>query len=128
MKKEKTLATMTVHEQTKEIVKTLPPFSATEWKQVEEDLVKFLDENSSTKNFMLLSNEIRYYTIFKVENVLLTTVGMAEKMMKFINKDEFLKSLGKIKVFKKTETGEMEIWIGETHFLLFDVDSFFVSI
>lgn len=127
MKEEKVLATMTLHEQTKEIVKDLPPFTKAEWEEIRSDLSSFVF-GSPGKVFMLLSNEIRYYTLFEVETRMITQWGIADRIIKFIREDEFLKTLGTVKVFKRTGNGEMEIWIGETHFLLFEADSFFVKI
>lgn len=40
----------------------------------------------------------------------------------------FLRELGELKVLKRTGEDELEIWIGEVPFILFDADSFFVLV
>ena len=91
-----------------------------------EDLERFIEEHRSTKNFFLLSNELRYYTIFRRDSAITTSKGSSANVMAFLIGDAFLKGLGKLKVFKRTDRDEIEIWIGETYFLFFDADSFFV--
>ena len=112
----------------KSIVESLPNFTKKELQQVREDLINFLENQNKTKNFMLLSNEIRYYTIFQKTSAVITATGMGDKILSFLNNDSFLKELGRLKVLKRTGENEIEIWLGATPFLLFDADSFFVSI
>lgn len=124
----KTKAKMTQFEFTQNIVKNLPPLTKTESEEIKQDLAMFVLEHAGTKNFMLLSNEIRYYTIFNRKTLLFRPEGVAEKLLNFIETDGFLSELGKLKVLKRTDDDEIEIWIGETHFLFFDADSFFVPL
>lgn len=112
----------------RQIVKNLPGFTKQELKEVTADLALYIEENSATKNFLLLSNEIRYYTIFRRDNILSTSEGVAKKLIRFFTKDSFLSSLGELKVLKRDDNGFISIWIGETFFLLFDADRFFVSV
>lgn len=120
---------MTVAEQDKEIIKKLPSFTKAEIEDVKKDLTDYLAERTHIDHLMLLSNEIRYFTIFKREVIALkTNKGRADELFNFLTKDVFLKTLGELKVLKRTGEGEIEIWIGETPFVLFEADSFFVPI
>lgn len=117
---------MTKYEIDKGIIKDLPPFTEKEMEDVMEDLVSFLKENSRTKHFLLLSNEINYFTVL-VKKPLYTAQYSADNIINFLTGNSFMKDLGGLKVFKRT--GEtMEIWIGETHFRLFDADQMFVEV
>ena len=113
-------------EQDKSIIAQFPAFTKEEIKEVKEDVKNYFRERPKVKYFMLLSNELNYYTIFSKETVISTPVGHAEKLVNFLLEDDFLKTLGDLKVLKRTGNDELEIWIGETPFLLFDADSFFV--
>ena len=115
-------------EQEKSIVKGLPSFTQEEFEMVREDLIKYFEERSKVKNFMLLSNELRYYTIFSKTIALTTAIGAADRVLTFLRNDSFLTELGELKVLKRTGEDEIEIWIGETPFVLFNADSFFVAI
>lgn len=118
---------MKMHEQTASICKNLKPFTKEEMKLNLKDLTQYLHENSQTKYFMLLSNKINYYTIFVKSNNLLQNEHMAKTILDFLNNDSFLNELGEMKVFKRTDGNEIEIWLGETYFLLFPADSFFIE-
>jgi len=120
--------TLKKFEQERYIVKNLPPFTKEEFEMVREDMIKYFEERPKVKNFMLLSNELRYYTIFSRTTAITTAVGAADKVLTFLQNDSFLTKLGELKVLKRTGKDEIEIWIGETPFLLFDADSFFVEI
>ena len=115
-------------EQERSIVKDLPPFTQEEFKMVREDLIKYFEERPKVKNFMLLSNELRYYTIFSRTTAITTARGAADRVLTFLQNDSFLSELGELKVLKRTGEDEIEIWIGETPFVLFNADSFFVAI
>ena len=110
------------------IVKNLAPANKEEIKDMRDDIADFIENRIKTENFMLLSNELRYYTLFKMKSLVLTPEGKADKLIEFITEDKFLKTLGKLKVLKRNYSGDIEIWIGETYFLFFDADSFFVEI
>jgi len=110
------------------IVKDLPSFTQEEFKMVREDLIKYFEERPKVKNFMLLSNELRYYTIFSRTTAITTAREAADRVLTFLQNDSFLTELGELKVLKRTGKDEIEIWIGETPFLLFNADSFFVEI
>jgi len=115
-------------EQERYIIKNLPPFTKEELEMVREDMTKYFEERPKVKYFMLLSNELRYYTIFSRTTAITTARGVADKILTFLQNDSFLTKLGELKVLKRTGEDEIEIWIGETPFLLFDADSFFVEI
>ena len=115
-------------EQERYIIKNLPPFTKEELEMVREDMTKYFEERPKVKNFMLLSNELRYYTIFSRTTAITTARGVADRVLAFLQNDSFLTELGELKVLKRTGEDEIEIWIGETPFLLFDADSFFVEI
>lgn len=110
------------------IIKNLSPANREEIENMKKDIADFIEGLGELENLMLLSNELRYYTLFKMTSKLLTPQGKAEKLMRFLREDKFLKNLGKLKVLKRSIGGNIEIWIGETYFLLFDADSFFVEI
>ncbi len=114
-------------EQERNIVKNLPPFTQEEFEMVRDDLIKYFEERPKVKNFMLLSNEIRYYTIFSKRTAMTTAVEAADRVLTFLRNDRFLTGLGELKVLKRTGEDEIEIWIGDTPFLLFNADSFFVT-
>ena len=117
-------------EQDRSIIKNLPSFTIEEFQEVREDVIKYFKERPKVKNFMLLSNELRYYTIFQRNNLSIKTSDYtdADKVLTFLNNDSFLKEVGELKVLKRTGADELEIWIGETPFVLFNADSFFVAI
>lgn len=115
-------------EHERNIIKNLPPFTKEEFEMVREDMIKYFEERPKVKNFMLLSNELRYYTIFSRTTAITTAVKAADKVLTFLQNDSFLTKLGELKVLKRTGKDEIEIWIGEIPFLLFDADSFFVEI
>ena len=115
-------------EQDKSIVSQFPPFTREEIQEVKKDVTEYFRERPKVKYFMLLSNELKYYTIFEKGTALSTPVGHAEKFVSFLVDDDFLNTLGELKVLKRTGDDELEIWIGETPFLLFDADSFFVQL
>ena len=100
-------------EQDRSIIKNLPPFTIEEFQEVREDVIKYFEERPKVKNFMLLSNELRYYTIFQRSNALVTASGYADRVLTFLNNDSFLRELGELKVLKRTGEDELEIWIGE---------------
>ena len=120
--------TLKKFEQERNIIKDLPPFTQEEFEMVREDLIKYFEERPKVKNFMLLSNELRYYTIFSKTTAIVTAVGAADRVLTFLRNDSFLTELGELKVLKRTGEDEIEIWIGETPFVLFNADSFFVII
>lgn len=115
-------------EQDKNIIKNLPPFTLEEFQEVREDVIKYFEERPKVKNFMLLSNELRYYTIFQRSSALVTASGYADGVLTFLNNDKFLREIGDLKVLKRTGEDELEIWIGEVPFILFNADSFFVLV
>ena len=115
-------------EQDKNIIKNLPPFTIEELQEVREDVIKYFEERPKVKNFMLLSNELRYYTIFQRSSALVTASGYADRVLTFLNNDKFLREIGDLKVLKRTGEDELEIWIGEVPFILFNADSFFVLV
>lgn len=88
-------------EQDRSIIKNLPPFTIEEFQEVREDVIKYFEERPKVKNFMLLSNELRYYTIFQRSNALVTASGYADRILTFLNNDSFFKGIGRIKSFKK---------------------------
>jgi hypothetical protein len=120
--------TLKKFEQERNIVRDLPPFTQEEFEMVRDDLIKYFEERPKVKNFMLLSNELRYYTIFSRTTAITTAREAADRVLTFLQNDSFLTELGELKVLKRTGEDEIEIWIGETPFLLFDADSFFVEI
>lgn len=120
---------MTKAEKDRLVVEKLPPFTAEEIKEVKEDLERYFTEFKETEHFMLLSHEGNYYTIFKKEkNALKTELGRANDLLDFLMNDSYLKTLGKLKVAKRTGNGYMEFWLDSNVFLLFDADGFFVEI
>jgi len=119
--------TLKKFEQERNIVRDLPPFTQEEFEMVRDDLIKYFEERPKVKNFMLLSNELRYYTIFSKTIAITTAVEAADRVLTFLRNDRFLTGLGELKVLKRTGEDEIEIWIGETPFLLFNADSFFVT-
>lgn len=119
--------TLKKFEQERNIVRDLPPFTQEEFEMVRKDLIKYFEERPKVKNFMLLSNELRYYTIFSKTTTITTAVGAADKVLTFLRNDSFLTRLGELKVLKRTGEDEIEIWVGETPFVLFNADSFFVA-
>lgn len=119
--------TLKKFEQERNIVRDLPPFTQEEFEMVRKDLIKYFEERPKVKNFMLLSNELRYYTIFSKTTTITTAVEAADKVLTFLRNDSFLTRLGELKVLKRTGEDEIEIWVGETPFVLFNADSFFVA-
>lgn len=117
--------TLKKFEQERDIVKNLPSFTQEEFEMVRDDLIKYFEERPKAKNFMLLSNELRYYTIFSKTTAI--AAWAADRVLTFLRNDSFLTKLGELKVLKRTGEDEIEIWIGETPFVLFNADSFFVA-
>lgn len=119
---------LTVYEQDKKIVKDLPPFDKRELGFVYEDLVDFIKEHEETTYFMLNSKKLSYYTIFKWKSSIARPELVAKEIIDFILNDSYLTTLGELKVFRRHSEGTIEIWIGETHFMLFTADDFFIVI
>ena len=87
-----------------------------------------LNQEAPYRYLMLLCNELRYYTIFEV-SALTTTSGAAQQIVKFIETDSFLKTVGRLKLIEADGNPYLvEIWIGDKHFGLFPCDSIVVKI
>ena len=119
---------MNIYQWDKNAAASMPAMSYTQMLDKKPIIVKFLKQFDNIKHIMLLSNELRYYTIFDItaepiiDNVVL-------KLLKFLKNDTFLKTLGKTKYIDIDETeSHIEIWIGEERFALFPCDSFVVPI
>ena len=92
------------------------------------DIEEFLKTKAPYRYLMLLCNELRYYTIFEV-SALTTTSGTAQQIVKFIETDSFLKTVGRLKLIEADGNPDLvEIWIGDKHFGLFPCDTFVVKI
>lgn len=115
---------MTKHELDKIAARALNPLSQTEINLMVDPVA---EELKNATYIMLLSKEISYYTIFKVHP--LTGIKTAvKKIFSFIQTDSFLtKEIGSL-VHIETNDQFTEIWIGETHFALFECSSFIVNI
>ena len=64
-------------------------------------MTKYFEERPKEKNFMLLSNELRYYTIFSKTTAITTARGAADRILTFLQNDSFLTKLGELKSAKK---------------------------
>jgi len=116
----------------KDIAKKLPKLGVKEMQESHNTILEYLnkerDEGGLPVNIMLMSKDLSYYTIFK-KSPLQTAVGIATEIMKFLNKDEYLKTLGDLVDVDTNEQGSLvEIWIGSNHFGLFSCDFMFVEL
>ena len=121
------MSDLTKYEYEKQIAKSLPALDDYNLVIASKNIAKFLDENKNAKYLMLLSDELRYYTIFNIDNKVKLIKGIAEDILRFLQRDSFLGGIGKLKLIEVNED-HIEIWIGETYFSLFVADSFFVNI
>jgi len=89
------------------------------------EIEKFIVNSGKPSLLMLLSNELRYYTSFKVKNNDLTKAATA--IVEFIETEEFFINLGELKLVDDGES-HLEIWVGDKFFALFNYDPFIVEI
>lgn len=112
----------------KGVANSLPALNQEALKQGIIDIEEFLKTKTPYRYLMLLCNELRYYTIFEV-SALTTTSGAAQQIVKFIETDSFLKTVGRLKLIEADGNPDLvEIWIGDKHFGLFPCDTFVVKI
>lgn len=117
---------MTKNELDKQTAKALPVLSPIEISAAIESNYNFIADNES-KNYMLWSKEISYFTIFEM-NKNKNEKENFQEIVNFISTDNFLtKEIGFLKLIETNENF-IEVWIGETHFALFPCDDFFVTI
>ena len=88
----------------------------TNLKEDKEEMNKVLKEylvRKKSKYYMLLSNEMHYYTIFDVHSKKYNIYDLADKIIKEIG--ECFENLGTVASCELTEDKEaIEIWIGKT--------------
>ena len=107
------------------IVSKLKPMTAEEKAYSASEIAGYIDRVGNPKNLMLLSNELRYFTIFK--NV--SRKNFAKKIFEFIDTDPFLQTIGEVKLIDADkDLSHVEVWIGNTFFALFDCDSLMVEL
>jgi len=115
------------HEVNKSMAFEMKPMNSQEINIGKSIIAEFLDKDLSFGYVMLLCKELSYYTIFKKQSLMLTTKGFADQVIRFIEKDSYMKTLGKLK-YVDISDNYIEIWVGEYHFGLFNCDSFIVPL
>ncbi len=126
--KQEVPTTITKNQLDKNVANSLPALNEKTLIQGIYDIEAFLKKKAPYQYLMLLCNELRYYTIFKT-TIVSTTMGTANKIVNFLKDDEFLNSIGKLKLIEADGNPDLvEIWIGDKHFGLFPCDTFVVDI
>lgn len=108
---------VSLHDLNKTIISNFPKLSEEAIKNAKRDIRKWIS-NSNNSYYMLLSNEKRDYTVFKVGK---NYNKASEEILKLIE------SRGEIKAFDKVGDA-FEIWIDSYFYALFKYDSAVVEI
>lgn len=116
----------TKYEIEKGIAASLPALNGVGLELARTEMKLFL-LGKNCRYLMLLSNELKYYTIFRLYGNLLMITDPSNNIVDFLLNDSFLKTLGELKVFEINDDN-IEIWIGEHYFSLFECDSFIVNV
>lgn len=96
------LNTISLYELNKQIISQLPNYGEEEIQQAKE-LIKQYDKDNCATYYMLLSNEMRYYTLFDC--------GYGAEADPFYSAViDCLNSIGPIKSIEKNQNGVIEIW------------------
>lgn len=129
MKEEKTMSEintgLTAVELKGNIVNQLKPMNAQEQSFSIVAIDAYLERKGNPEYVMLLSNELRYYTIFKSS----TDADFATEIFNFINTDSYLTQLGYLRLIDADkDLDHVEVWIGDKFFALFDADDLIVDL
>lgn len=96
------LSTISLYELNKQIISQLPNYGEEEIQKAKE-LIKQYDKDCGATYYMLLSNEMRYYTIF--------SCGYGDMVDTFHSSViDCLNAIGPIKSIEKNNDGVIEIW------------------
>lgn len=119
---------MTSIELMKSLMSQKPDMTLEEIKNYRQDILDFFNDFKG-RYYMLLSNEIHYYTIFdttKCNN----DSDITDKFINFIVTDEFLNSsYGSIKNIEiNYDLQLIEFWFGTTYFAFFVCDDFILDL
>lgn len=100
------LSTISLYELNKQIISQLPNYGEKEIQKAKE-LIKQYNKDSGATYYMLLSNEMRYYTIF--------SCGYGSMVDPFHSSViDCLNAIGPIKSVEKNNDGVIEIWCFST--------------
>lgn len=110
---------MRLEDYAKNIIKQLPNL---EKDVILQNLQAFFISNMGTKNYLLLSKEVDYYTVFNVRTGT-PAVNFYEYLMdsSFI-KDGAMIAMTDVQHFEPRDDKSIEIWIGNTYFHLTPFD------
>jgi hypothetical protein len=94
--------------------------------EVVHQLKKFVVKNMGSKYFLLLSNKIGYYTVFKIKNQSIDTI--ADNIYSFLKESSYFDqslntyfNMSEIKYYEHNEGfNHLELWIGNEYFQLSD--------
>lgn len=115
---------MTMVEMKGNTVKQLEAMSETERDFAISEIEKFIT-NSKPRMLMLLSNELRYYTVFELKESDLNKT--ARNIVDFIETEGFFTEIGQLKLID-VESDHVEVWVEDKFFALFNCDGFLVEI
>lgn len=83
---------------------SLPKMTSAEKRDAKNEVCKYLERNNLSNYFMILSHEVRYYTIYTYKDGNCDPYKMASEMM------EIMDDLGELKAIEVTDT-MVEFWI-----------------
>lgn len=83
---------------------SLPNMTSKAKRKAKNNIFAFLEKNNLSKYFMILNNEIRYYTVYTYANNYYKPDEMAEEMM------SVMEELGSLKSVEVTDN-MVEFWI-----------------
>lgn len=107
------------------IVNQLSNMSVDEIKGAISIIEKFIEKEKIPTYMMLLSNEHRYYTTFKLNSHIAEYA--AAEIVEFLLTEEYFSQFGGLKLVEES-TGHVEIWMGDQFFALFNYDTFVVHV
>lgn len=102
-----------LHDLNKNIIAQMPELSRKEVKGKKNEVKKWVESQPNANYFMLLSNEKRDYTVFKIG------VSLDVFILEFF---ELLNSRGKVKAIDFTGSA-FEIWIDDAFYAFFNYDA-----
>ena len=110
-----------------QVMSTLPALTK---EKVLEGIIQYLGRTSKSKYFMILSNKVGYYMVFKVESSSIEEV--AKKIYEFFEASRYYNVAGEdvpyvemtdIKHYELNEDHRhLELWIGKEYFQFFPFD------
>jgi hypothetical protein len=107
------------------IVNQLSNMSQEEIDSAVSTIANFIAKEGMPTYMMLLSNERRYFTTFKLNSK--DADLSAAEIVEFLITETYFAEFGGLKLIEES-TGHIEVWMGDQFFALFNYDTFVVHI